>query len=167
MKILGMFDQELVQLLEGSAADRMWNGISLDGRLRDYYDRLEISFEYMSGKSVPPNTYRIYAATPGFNFFFPNTVTFAETEIPIDMPSRRLIRMHRTIYLMLHVSGAGEYFDKAIDGEPDPLCSVGPSTRLMVKKEIGVLESELNEQFETAPSTSWVKQYTDDDQPIC
>lgn len=115
MLILNMFDRELVNLLQGDAANRAWNGLTLLKLVRDQYNKFEMSFGAVAGESVRPNTYRIYPRTVPFQLFFPETITLAETEPATDIPSCRLIRMHRVIYLMLHLSGAGEYFDEVND----------------------------------------------------
>jgi len=110
--ILDMFDNGVLRLIEGVDIDRPANALTLKPGLHQLFGDFEIYFEPTSGAQTSP-TYTIHQMVP-VNFpsqTFPITRTLLDTDKTIDLPSPRLLAIHRAVALILHLSGAGEYID--------------------------------------------------------
>jgi len=112
--ILNMFDNGVLRLIEGIDIDRPANALTLTLGLHQLFGDFEIYFEPTSGAQTSP-TYTIHQTVwVPFSFgpqTFPVTRTLLDTDKTIDLPSPRLLAIHRAIALILHLSGAGEYID--------------------------------------------------------
>jgi HNH endonuclease len=112
--ILDMFDNGVLRLIEGVDIDRPANALTLTLGLHQLFGDFEIYFEPTSGAQTSP-TYTIHQTVwVPFSFgpqTFPVTRTLLDTDKTIDLPSPRLLAIHRAVALILHLSGAGEYID--------------------------------------------------------
>ena len=68
---------------------------------------------------------------PYLNYTFPIVRKLCESpDRDIDIPSPRLLAIHRAIALILHLSGAGEYIDHILKDMEDPMVKNDGTTRL-------------------------------------
>jgi hypothetical protein len=107
-----MFDPSIVHLIDGSNIDRPTNAITLTAHFHKRFGDFDIYFE---PTTQTPHTYKIIP-TRSHNIFreaiLPVTRTFHLTDNHnIDLPSPRLLAIHRAIALILHLSAAGGYID--------------------------------------------------------
>ena len=106
-----MFDDGIVNLIEGSDIDRPRNALNLDHNLHQYFGDFEIFFEPVADSL---HTYRIDSMASGImrNPLFPLSRTlYLSTTRTIDPLSPRLLAVHCAIAHILHLSAAGAYID--------------------------------------------------------
>ncbi|KAK5989035.1 hypothetical protein PT974_10533 [Cladobotryum mycophilum] len=108
LKILNMFDSDVVHLIDGP----------------------EIYFEPVGDA---PNTYKMDTFLPyaALNHLLPVTRSlFVTEERTIDPPSPRLLAIHRAIAHIPHLSAAGAYIDKILEDKEEQDVRVDGSTPL-------------------------------------
>jgi len=136
-KILDMFDWGVLRLIEGVYIDRPANALTLTPGLHQLFGDFETYFEPTSGAQTSP-TYTINQMAPVIFLTqtFPVTRTLFDTDKTIDLPSPRLLAVHRDIALILHLSGAGEYIDRILkDMEYTMVKSDGPIAAILPRSK--------------------------------
>ena len=129
--ILNMFDYGVLRLIDGDDIDRPTNALTLTGGLHQLFGDFRIYFEPTSDAQTSP-TYTIRLTKPvPFLRNFPITRTLCESpHREIDLPSLRLLAIHRAIALILHLSGAGEYIDEILRDMSEPMVKSDGTTEL-------------------------------------
>ncbi|OAA53613.1 hypothetical protein SPI_09320 [Niveomyces insectorum RCEF 264] len=131
LAILNMFDNGVTHLINGVDIDRPRNALSLAHGFHRQFGAFKIYFDAVPGQS---NTYQVQSFLPGpvtAAFNLPVVRTLFDTENhTIDMPSPRLLAVHRAIAHILHLSGAGEYIDRVLRDMEDNNVRSDGSTEL-------------------------------------
>lgn len=119
-QILNMFDQGVTATLSGALIDTPMNAMILASELHDRFGRLQCYLQEAPSGAL--NTYTFHT-TPGA---IPLDPAFAPTSTPIvfknnerggtpaDLPSPRLLALHRACCLMLSMSGAAGYVENLL-----------------------------------------------------
>ncbi|KAJ8126391.1 hypothetical protein O1611_g7245 [Lasiodiplodia mahajangana] len=117
LRILNMFDQGVVNLIEGADIDRPSNALTLTKDLHEQFGDFQIFFEPIED-AQQPHTYRVDTFEPppiALSMGLPVTRTFYLSETrTIDPPSPRLLAIHRAIGHILHLSSAGDYINRLL-----------------------------------------------------
>ena len=96
------------------------------------FGNFEIYFEPISGTQTS-HTYTI-RQTISFlylNYTFPIIRILCKSpDREIDIPSLRILAIHRAIALILHLSGVGEYIDRILKDMEDPIVKSDGTTEL-------------------------------------
>ena len=129
--ILEMFDSGVTHLIDGVDIDRPINALTLTAGVHQLFGDFEIYFEPTPNAQTSP-TYTICVTEPSpFLPLFPTTRTLCESpNREIDLPSARLLAIHRAIALILHLSGAGEYIDHILRDMEEPMVKSDGTTEL-------------------------------------
>lgn len=130
LKILNMFDNDIVHLIEGPEINRPRNALTLTHSLHLLFADFQVYFEPAGGD---PNTYRIntFLSPLVLNNLLPVTRTLFLTEARvIEPPSPRLLAIHCAIAHILHLSGAGRYIDNILRDMEEQTVRVDGSTQL-------------------------------------
>ena len=129
--ILNMFDYGIIHLINGVDIDRPTNALTLTVGLHQLFSDFRIYFEPTSNAQIP-HTYTIRLTKPvPFIRNFPITRTLCESpNREIDLPSPRLLAIHRAIALILHLSGAEEYIDRILEDIRDSIVKSDGTTEL-------------------------------------
>src|SRR5947207_4108449 len=125
-----MFDDVILHLIEGSDIDRPRNALTLTHDLHQLFGNFEIFFEPIAQL---PHTYRIDSTKSGImrNPIFPLSRTLYLTVTrTIDPPSPRLLAVHRSITRILHLSAAGLYINRILEGLDKKDTKTDGSTKL-------------------------------------
>ncbi|KAK4031606.1 hypothetical protein C8A01DRAFT_21206 [Parachaetomium inaequale] len=115
LAILNMFDYRVGHLIEGVDIDRPRNALTLTYNIHGLFSNFHIYFEPVLG--VEPHTYRIesFLRLTFIGGLLPITRTlFLIDSYTIDLPSPRLLAIHRAITRILHLSAASAYIDKIL-----------------------------------------------------
>lgn len=120
-RILNMFDPGISSTLTGTMIDMPANAMMLVSDLHDRFGRLECYLE--PAPSHGPHTYTFHTvrgALPLDPYFAPASphVVFSNHErvgaVMSDLPSPRLLAIHRACCMMLSMSGASEYVESLV-----------------------------------------------------
>ncbi|KAI9825388.1 MAG: hypothetical protein M1832_001118 [Thelocarpon impressellum] len=140
LAILNMFDPGVLMELDGTNIDRPYNALTLSALAHKYFGQLKIYFETVddgtsTASSPTPHHYSIKAVNPERSMFqvmgLPVRRTLLEAhERNIDMPSPRLLRIHRACCLVAHLSGAGAYIERILRDRDAPRVEADGSTSL-------------------------------------
>ncbi|KAF3490864.1 uncharacterized protein GIQ15_00381 [Arthroderma uncinatum] len=123
--ILDMFAPGVIHEIEGANIDRPTNAISLRYNVHRQFGSFKIHFESMDPAAYPPHTYRVNSAKVGSTPFLPSWLPVIRTfylspNCTIDPPSPRLLDIHRSCAVILHLSAAGEYIDQILRDQEEP-----------------------------------------------
>lgn len=129
--ILNMFDYGVIHLIDGVDIDQPINALTLTVDLHILFGDFQIYFQPTFDAQTSP-TYTISLTKPvPFLHRFPVTRTLCESpNREIDLPSPRLLAIHRAIALILHLSGAGEYIDDILKDIEEPMVKSDGTTEL-------------------------------------
>ncbi|RMD41438.1 hypothetical protein DV735_g3685, partial [Chaetothyriales sp. CBS 134920] len=132
LAILKMFDNSVIPLIENENIDRPYNAITLSFGNHKAFGSFKLYFE---PEGSQPDTYRIVALKPGvakrLQALPPGyLVTFTPGSPPIDLPSPRLLAIHKAIACILHMSAAGEYIDRILRDLDEGRVAADGSTEL-------------------------------------
>ncbi|GBF64422.1 hypothetical protein TMEN_7124 [Trichophyton mentagrophytes] len=129
LMILDMFDFNISHVIDGVDIDRPFNAITLTRDLHAYFGEFNIYFTPIPGKN---HTYRIESTFPdGWIRGVPVTRELYITEDrSIDPPLPRLLALHRTIALIINLSGAAEPINKILRDMEDLAVSASGTTEL-------------------------------------
>ena len=128
-QVLNMFDHGVLALIDGVEIDQPFNALTLDPSLHQLFGDFKAYFEPMAG--ARSSTYTIRQTTQLPSRLFPVTRTFYDTpNRTIDLPSPRLLAIHRAIALILHLSAAGEYIDRILRDMDDLMVKSDGTTEL-------------------------------------
>ncbi|GFF55641.1 hypothetical protein IFM58399_10123 [Aspergillus lentulus] len=108
-----MFGPGITHLIDGPNIDSPSNALTLTVDNHLLFGEFQIYFE-PTGR---PHEYRIHSAESGVlsDPYFPVTRTLTRSpNDTINMPSPRLLGVHRAISLMLKLSGAGDYIEQIL-----------------------------------------------------
>ncbi|KAE8384180.1 hypothetical protein BDV23DRAFT_189479 [Aspergillus alliaceus] len=146
LRILDMFDPGITHLIDGPNIDSPSNALTLTLENHRLFGEFQIYFE----STDRPHEYKIYSVESGFlsDPFFP--VTRALTRSPndtINLPSPRLLSIHRAIAHILKLSGAGEYIEKIVRDLEQVTVEADGSTNLGDIHLVGILKSLLSENI--------------------
>ncbi|EXJ78369.1 hypothetical protein A1O3_09530 [Capronia epimyces CBS 606.96] len=114
LAILNMFDDGVVNLIEGTDIDRSLDAITLTHLLHQLFGGFKVFFEPVGND---PHPYRIDSTLPDIvrPRILPVERTLFLTESrTIDPPSPRLLAVHCAITHILHLSAAGSHIDKIL-----------------------------------------------------
>ena len=142
-----MFDSGATFLIEGTDIDRPRNAMTLTHSLHLWFGDFRIFFEPIDQQT---HTYCINTFLPPglLGGLLPVTRTLYLTETrSIDPPSPRLLAIHSAIAHILHLSAAGGYIDKILQGMEENGVREDGSTELdrLVKLRLnGWLASEVS-----------------------
>lgn len=112
--ILNMFDPGISATLNGDEIDTPQNAIILSKSLHAQFGSFHVFFDEIPSK---PRTYKIdsYKKNVRRAYGFPKEVNLQNKNRPdIDPPCPRLLRIHRAVAEILHLSAAGEYIDNIV-----------------------------------------------------
>lgn len=139
-----MFDPGLAKRLNGSndsIVDQSADALSMSRDAHDAFTNFDIFFEAID-HDQQPHTYKIncYDGMLSSYFELPQTVnlSLAPGHHSVDPPCPRLLKLHRAVSSILHLSGAGEYIGKIMqdmdEGEVsnDGVSALGPIVSLML-----------------------------------
>jgi hypothetical protein len=124
-----MFDSGITHLIDGPKIDSPLNALIL---MLDYhwlFGEFQLYFEPMGS----PYEYKIDLIESGFlcDLFFPITRTLTlSPNHTIDLPSPRLLGVHRAISHILKLSGAGEYIEQILQDMEQVTVEADGSTNL-------------------------------------
>ncbi|KAK3366604.1 hypothetical protein B0T24DRAFT_633337 [Lasiosphaeria ovina] len=104
-----MFDNGVINLIEGTDIDRPRNGLSLTHDMHQLFGAFNIFFEPVA--NAAPHTYRIDTFLPSFLAHQIPVVRALFIHPSIDPPSERLLALHSAIGHILHLSAAGDYIE--------------------------------------------------------
>lgn len=110
-----MFDDGVIDLIEGSDIDRPRNAITLTHDFHQLFGNFEV---YLEPRGNQPHTYRIDSMTMGIlrHRIFPvNRTLFLTDTRMIDPPSPRLLAVHCAIAHTLYLSAAGRHIDRILE----------------------------------------------------
>ncbi|KAI9652424.1 MAG: hypothetical protein M1829_001653 [Trizodia sp. TS-e1964] len=115
LNILNIVDSELVKEIEGIGIDRPRNALLLTKNFHDHFGQFDIYFDKIDKE---PNTYIVRetdpeAPIPGL----PRTVKFEPGNI--ELPSPRLLAIHKSLARMMYLTGAAENIDQQFRDGPD------------------------------------------------
>ncbi|KAK2865230.1 hypothetical protein FQN49_003779 [Arthroderma sp. PD_2] len=124
LAILDMFDPGVIHEIEGPNIDRPTNAITLTSHVHYLFGNFMIHFTSMDPVDYPPHTYRIGSAETD-NPFSPSWLPVTRTlhlslNRTIDPPSRRLLGIHRSCAVILHLSAAGDHADQILRDMEEP-----------------------------------------------
>ncbi|OAA67310.1 hypothetical protein SPI_01886 [Niveomyces insectorum RCEF 264] len=130
LAILDMFDVGVRHLIEGSNIDRPTNALTLRTNYHIAFGSFRTFFEAVDGQ---PHTYRIQAISQSRarRPRQPVTRTLFMSET-INPPLPRLLAIHAAICRILHLSGAGEYWDRILWEAEGEMAKADGSTSLGV-----------------------------------
>lgn len=121
-RILNMFDPGISSILSGTLIDTPMNAMMLAAELHDRFGNLQCYLQ--EAPTVGENTYTFHT-TRGASTLDPafapaaSHIVFTNHErggaAPADLPSPRLLALHRACCLMLSMSGAAEYVENLLD----------------------------------------------------
>ncbi|KAL1895674.1 hypothetical protein Sste5346_005145 [Sporothrix stenoceras] len=130
LAILEMLDAGVVHLIEGPNIDRPTNAITLTTRYHISFGTFRTFFEAVEGQ---PHTYRIQSVLTGRGRRPLQPVTrILFTSETIDPPHPRLLAIHAAICRILHLSGAGGYWDDILREAEGEMAKADGSTSLGV-----------------------------------
>lgn len=122
-RVLNMFDPGISAALEGPLIDTPFNAVLLLAELHDRFGALEAYFEELDGCSDASRVYRFVFAD-AYDDLPPavgvkERIEFVNCE-PLgtpfsELPSRRLLALHRACAMILNMSGAAEYVERLLD----------------------------------------------------
>lgn len=125
-----MFDDGVVHLIEGSDIDCPRNAMTLTHDFHQLFGNFEVFFELQSEEQ---HRYRIDSTRSGIlrHRIFPVERTLFLTDTrTIDPPSSRLLAVHSAIAHILHLSAAGRYIEKILEGLDQTEIQADGSTEL-------------------------------------
>ena len=120
ISILNMFAPNISATLNGEEIDTPKNAITLSKSLRDHFGNFTIFFDEIPDK---PHTYKMdsYKKNISFAYRFPKVVKLQNKDRQdIDPPCPHLLRIHRAVAEILHLSAAGEYIDNIARESEEP-----------------------------------------------
>lgn len=123
-----MFDTDISATINGDEIDTPKNAITLSKSLYAQFGSFNVFFDEIPNK---PHAYRIdsYKTNVRFAFGFPKEVNLQNENRPdIDPPCPRLLRIHRAVAQILHLSAAGEHIDRIIRESEEPYAIADGST---------------------------------------
>ncbi|KIH94010.1 hypothetical protein SPBR_05977 [Sporothrix brasiliensis 5110] len=128
LAILEMLDTGVPHLFEGASMDRPTNAITLTSGYHSVFGSFRTFFEAMDG---PLHTYRIQSVlqSRGRRPLQPITRTLFLSDT-VDPPLPRLLAVHAAICRILHLSGAGAYWDHIFREAEDEMANADGSTSL-------------------------------------
>lgn len=119
-RILNMFDPGISATLSGTLIDTPMNAMILASELHDRFGSLQCYLEAAPRAGADTytfhNTRGAIALDPSFLPSAPHVVfvNHERSGTPADLPSSRLIALHRACCLMLSMSGAAEYVENLL-----------------------------------------------------
>ncbi|KLJ12558.1 hypothetical protein EMPG_12413 [Blastomyces silverae] len=129
LRILDMFDPGITHLIAGLKIDSPSNAVTLTLDNRRLFGEFQIYFE-PTGRAYE---YRIHSAEGGVlsDPFFPVTRTLMlSPNHTIDLPSPRLLSIHRALSLILKLSGATKYIEQTLQDLEQATVEADGSTHL-------------------------------------
>lgn len=150
-RILNMFSPGLSATLAGTLIDTPANALMLISELHDRFGKLECYLE----AGTAPNSYTFHTVRgaiplPAYATPPPGPIVFANNERAgttlADLPSPRLLAIHRACCMMLSMSGAAEYVENLLDDtetlmQRGVLAEDGSSNFALLLKMRGVQEA--------------------------
>ncbi|RFU36171.1 hypothetical protein B7463_g157, partial [Scytalidium lignicola] len=131
-EIPNMFDHGVLHLIEGTDIDRPHNALTLGLNFHRLFGDFRVFFTPLSADQQP-HTYRIETFLPSIVLRDPLPVTrtlyLTETRT-IDLPSPRLLAIHRAIAHILHLSAAGGYINRILKDMEEKGIQADGSTEL-------------------------------------
>jgi len=104
-----------VEKVNGPKVHSLYNVMTMDKNVHDWFDRLELWFE----STGADNCYRVQTVRKSYQV--PGEVTFTSPDPSVlPYPSQQLLALHSACAKVAHLSGAGEYIDK-VDRDTDDL----------------------------------------------
>ncbi|KDQ49769.1 hypothetical protein JAAARDRAFT_142978 [Jaapia argillacea MUCL 33604] len=104
-----------VDSLNGEKVHSLFNVMTLQWDVHDFFDRLGLWFE----KTATPNCYKVRTADPLFLYGLlskMDKVTFTTPDpVKLPLPSPELLALHAACAQVAHLSGAGEYVDRLLE----------------------------------------------------
>ena len=146
ISILNMFDTDISATINGEEIeiDTPKNAITLSKSLHDKFGRFNVFFDEIPNK---PHAYKMdsFKKNVSFAYRLPKEVNLQNKDRQdIDPPCPRLLRIHRVVAEILHLSAAGEYIDRMIRESEEPSARADGTT------DIGaILAMKLSEPSET------------------
>jgi hypothetical protein len=113
LRILDMFDPGITHLIDGPNIDSPSNALTLTLENHRLFGEFQIYFE-PTGR---PHEYRIFSVESGVlsDPYFPVTRVLSRSPTDtINLPSPRLLGIHRAISRIMKLSGAGEYIEQVL-----------------------------------------------------
>lgn len=111
LQILDMFDPGIIHLIDGPAMDSPRNALTLTNHYHQLFGQFQIHFEATGRR----DEYKIDLTRRRPHLRqgnFPIIRKLSESpDGTIDLPSPRLLAVHRSIACIMHLSGAGEYIN--------------------------------------------------------
>ncbi|KAK0435688.1 uncharacterized protein EV420DRAFT_1592662 [Desarmillaria tabescens] len=108
LAVLKRFGYDIEQT-NGTKVHSLYNVMTMEGNVHDWFDRLEIWFE----KTKTPNCYKLQNLYPKYRRRLPAEVTFTTPDQEnLPVPSETLLSLHAACAKVAHLSGAAEYIDK-------------------------------------------------------
>lgn len=154
-RILNMFSPGISATLAGPLIDTPVNALMLISELHDRFGKLECYLE----AGTAPNSYTFHTVRgavplPAYATPPPGPIVFANNERAgmtlTDLPSPRLLAIHRACCMMLSMSGAAEYVENLLDDtdalmQRGVLAEDGSSNFALLLKLRGVQEELVGE----------------------
>jgi len=108
-----MFDPGVIRLIKGCDIDRAYNAITLTRELHGRFGDLDVHLDHAPCSG--PHTYVIRETKPSRfpDPLLPVTRTLFTAQ-SIDLPSQRLLSLHRACAFVMHLSGAAEYVNRIL-----------------------------------------------------
>ncbi|KAK0216735.1 hypothetical protein EDD85DRAFT_798168 [Armillaria nabsnona] len=99
-----------VNQLSGAKVHSLYNVMTMDSNVHDWFDRLGIWFE----KTNAANCYKVQNLYPQYRRRLPTEVTFTTSDQEnLPVPSEAFLTLHAACAKVAHLSGAAEYIDKS------------------------------------------------------
>lgn len=121
-RTLNMFDPGISSILTGTLIDTPMNAMILAAELHDRFGSLQC---YLQADPTAGDNAYTFHTTRGASTLDPafapaaSHIVFKNNErgdtVPADLPSPRLLALHRACCLMLSISGAAEYVENLLD----------------------------------------------------
>jgi hypothetical protein len=109
-----MFDPGIIHLIDGPAMDSPRNALTLTNHYHQLFGQFQIHFEATGERDeykIDLSRRRPHLRQRTFPIIRKLSQRPNET---IDLPSPRLLSVHRAIACIMHLSGAGEYIDRIL-----------------------------------------------------
>jgi hypothetical protein len=131
IKVLEMFDPGIQNLIDGEDIDRPSNAVTLATEYHRRFANLEVFFEATLDGAEHTYMIKSTAQYPWGGEGLPvERKLFMTPDRSVDMPSPRLLAIHRACALILHACGGGEYIDRILRDEDKGQVESDGSTEL-------------------------------------
>ncbi|KAF8889169.1 hypothetical protein CPB84DRAFT_1733076 [Gymnopilus junonius] len=103
-----------IEELNGAGVHRLQNVLTLETGLHEFFDSLEIWLEKIDADDPDRHRYKLAAIRPSIPEYGRQIELTTPDPVEYPLPDPRYLRLHAACARVAHLSGAGEYIEKAL-----------------------------------------------------